>query len=486
MSTFGNVLSSARTAIATTQAAMQTVSHNIANAQTEGYSRQRVELASAWPLILPFGSLGVGVEITDVTRMRDSLLDASFRRETTTAEAYGMRQDLLSEIEGILNEPSDSGLSAAMDAFWNSWSDLSNNPGNPVMQGVVRQRGAEVTHMFTSYASRLDELVNRTRDRLGQTVNEVNTLASQLAKLNEQVVAAEASGNQAPDLRDKRDLIADQLAKLGVARAEYQGDGSLNVYIGGVAIVGGNVAHALELRGGTTVQIARVGDPEALNGVTGPLAAMTDFINSDAPGIRAKLDELARGLVNGVNEYHASGWTAAGDALGNSNWNPLSGPTGSRVNFFDAAGTTAATMQLSAEVLADAAVIASGDVQNAPGNNAIALAIAALRDDSGMDALRTRMGAAFATQIGFAPGITYGEHYTQTVADLGVQTSDAASQHDVYSTLAASADHRRTSVAGVSIDEELTKLMQFQQGYVAATRVVSAVQSMMDSLVQMV
>ncbi|MFN8582730.1 MAG: flagellar hook-associated protein FlgK [Gemmatimonadaceae bacterium] len=463
MSTFGNILSVARTAISAQQAAMQVISHNIANAQTDGYSRQRVEMQPNYPLVLPFGSLGTGVSISDVTRGRDALLDGSFRRDTAATEGYGMQHDLLGEIESILHEPSDGALASSLDAFWNAWSDLSNNPGNPVQQNVVRQRGSQLAYMFNNYTTRLNELVSRTRDRLTQAVGEVNSLASRIATLNGEINAAESRGNQAPDLRDARDKLADEMAKLGVSRAEPQADGTLSIYIGGMAIVSGNQAQTVEIRGGSTVALAIVGDADTLQNVSGPLGSMVDFINTDAAGVQSRLDDLARGLVNGVNEYHAAGWTAAGDALGNANWNPANGPTGSRVNFFDAASLTAGTIRLSDEVLADASVIASGDVQNSPGLNNIAIAIGTLRDDTGMDALRTRMGANFATQIGFAAGTTYADHYQQTVSDLGVQVADADRQHTVFDTLATQSDHRRTAVSGVSIDEELTRLMQYQQ-----------------------
>jgi flagellar hook-associated protein 1 FlgK len=213
---------------------------------------------------------------------------------------------------------------------------------------------------------------------------------------------------------------------------------------------------------------------------------MMDFINTDVPALRTRLDSFARGLVNGVNEYHASGWTAAGDALGNANWNPLNGPTGSRVNFFDASFTTAGTIRLSSEVTTSASVIASGDVQNAPGNNTLALAIGALRDDAGMAALQARMGANFATQIGFGASESYTDHYTLTITDLGVQGADAKSQFAVYDTLATQAENRRSSVAGVSIDEELTLMLRHQQAYTAATRLVTVADEMAQSILNMV
>jgi flagellar hook-associated protein 1 FlgK len=216
------------------------------------------------------------------------------------------------------------------------------------------------------------------------------------------------------------------------------------------------------------------------------MAALMDFVNVDVTGFRGQLDALARAIVHGVNEYHASGWTAAGDALGGANWDPLLPPTGSRVDFFDAAGVTATSIQLSAAVRADVNVIAAGDVQNAPGNSAVALALSALRDSSGMAALETRLGAAFATQIGFATGVSYGDHYRSAVADVGLGTAQARQAESVHGVLAANAEQRRLNTSGVSLDEELTKMMQYQQAFVAATRVINAVDEMADALLSMV
>jgi flagellar hook-associated protein 1 FlgK len=156
------------------------------------------------------------------------------------------------------------------------------------------------------------------------------------------------------------------------------------------------------------------------------------------------------------------------------------------VAFFDPAWTTGGSIRLSAAVIADVNVIAAGDVQNATGNNNTALGLAALRDDNGMDALRTRMGANFATQIGFAAGTTYMEHHATTIADLGVNVADADHQYEVYNTLTRQADGRRASVSGVSIDEELTLMMRHQQAYAAATRIVNAADEMAQALLSMV
>lgn len=487
MSTIGSIFSVARTAIAANQAAMQVASHNIANAETEGYSRQRAEFSTRTPLALTFGSLGTGVDVTDIVRARDTVLDTNYRREAADASGFGLRADLLSRLESVLREPSDTGLSATLDQFWNAWSDLAANPTSTSARSVLRQRGDAVASQFRAFSGQLDELGANARTQLQQSVQQINGQLSAVADLNGRITAAESAGNQAPDLRDARDKLLDSLALLGVSRAEGQSDGTVSVYLGNRALVSGTAVKALEVRGGvSSVSIAVVGDAEPSLGATGSMAALMDFVNQDLGTFRAELDAMARAVVNGVNEYHASGWTAAGDLLGGSNWNPLTPPTGSRVNFFNAAGTTAATMTLSAEVAADVNVIAAGDVQNAPGNTTVANALAALRDAQGMADLATRMGASFATQVGLAPGVSYAESYRQSVADVGISAQRASRSHDVHATLASSTDQRRLSISGVSLDEELTKLMQFQQAYVAATRVIQTVDEMTDALLAMV
>ncbi len=486
MPSIGSLLSVAKSAIAAHQVAMQTVAQNVANAEVEGYSRQRAELVPSLPTRFPGYSVGTGVSIDGVIRMRDQLLDASYRREVGGRESYSMRMDLLAEIEGVLGEPSETGLANTLDQFWNSWNDLANNPGNASAQGVVRQRGQQVAYTLNTYATRLDDLANRTRGRLSGMVSELNTIAQQVASVNRSVTSAEVGGVMSPDLRDTRDRLADQLSKMAGVRVEMQKDGTMGVYLGTMMLVDRGSARQLEVQSGTTLTVGFVGDPDPIMGVSGEIGELMNFLNTDIPAVRSRLDSLARGLVNGVNEYHAAGWTAAGDALGGSVWPPALGPTGSRVNFFDPAFTGAGTMRLSAEVTANAAVIASGDVQNAPGNNTIALALGALRDDAGMAALQARMGAAFATQVGFTTGENFNDHYQVTVTNVGVQAADARNQFEVYDTLTTQAENRRQSVAGVSIDEELALMLRHQQAYSAATRLIRVADEMAQALLGMV
>ena len=487
MSSFGSILSIARTAIAAHQTAVQVVSQNIANAETEGYSRQRPDLVARNPQRFGYGSIGTGVEVQNVVRLRNTLLDASYRNESAHAESYALRRDVLSRIEAIFGEPSEQALSGALDRFWSSWSDLANNPGSPSAQAVVRQRGTDLAATLNGFASRLNEVEASTRAQLSSSVDEVNRLTVQLAALNTQITTAEVDGHQAPDLRDARDRIADQLVKVAGGRVVPQSNGTLAFLIGGTSIVDNANARPVEIRAAVPPTLGLVGSNDPFPQLDGAFGSAVTLLSKDIPEIRAKLDTLARGLVNGVNYLHQSGWTAAGDALGGANWNPLTPPTGSRVNFFNPANTTAGSIAISAEVSANAGVVAAGTTQNAPGDNSLALALGALRDGSGIAALQTAMGAAtFASQVGLTGGATFNDSFRDTVTNVGMSVRAAEDSAEVHQTLASQAEMRRSSVSGVSVDEELTLLLRHQQAFQAASRLVRTADELAQTLIEMV
>jgi flagellar hook-associated protein 1 FlgK len=138
------LLSIARTALLTHQSALQTISQNIANAETPGYSRQEALLVANTPVAMPYGSMGTGVHVETIIRKRDLLLDDSFRSANSLAGNAEMRRSLMSQVEGVFGEPSDEGMSSALDAFWNSWSDLSSSPSSLSARSVVQQRGRQL------------------------------------------------------------------------------------------------------------------------------------------------------------------------------------------------------------------------------------------------------------------------------------------------------------------------------------------------------
>ncbi|HEY0970381.1 MAG TPA: flagellar hook-associated protein FlgK [Gemmatimonadales bacterium] len=467
MSSFGGILSIARLAISAHQTAIQVTSHNIANAETPGYSRQRVSLQENYPALDPAaGLLGTGVLVTDVGQIRDTLLDGSFRRESTSAAGFGLRRDLLGQVEGIFREPTNDGLAATLDQFWNAWSDLANSPLNDTTRSVVRQRGQQVATALNGYDRRLTEISEDTKLRLDSSLGQLNEYSRQVAELNRQIVSFEVGGGTAGDLRDARNRVLDEMSKLVPVDTIARRDGSIAVTLHGQSLVDGSHHKPLEHRmNGAVVEIAFTGSKDALRIQGGELGAMLTVLNDDVPAARGRLDDLAKGIVEAVNGVHVKGWSPAEEPSGTPRPDPWDG---SLVHFFDPGNVTAADISLSVKVQSSERYVAAGNVFDGPADNSIALDLAALRD-------RSAIGDA-----------TLATHFRDTVTGIAMSAASAGSSASVHETMAAQADVRRQSVSGVSTDEELLALMRHQQAYVAATRVVTAVDEMMQSLLQMV
>lgn len=471
-----SVLGTARLALQAQEIAMQTAAHNIANASVDGYTRQVANFKPNLPLYTTQGAIGTGVLVSNVSRVRDQALDVNYRTQSSKASGYGVKRDSLQAISSMFGEPSDTGLSNALDSFWSSWSDLANNPTSTAAKSVVQQRGSQVASTLNGFSTQLDTMAANTSSAIGSQISAVNKYASNIADLNRQIVAAEAGGQTAGDLRDQRDLAIDAISQVVPVTVIEAPSGSSTVYIGGSALVDGVSAKQLSSsvsNGVTSLQVGGTGYKSATPG--GALGANLDAVNTDIPGVRQQLDTLAAGIVSTVNSIHKTGWSAAGDALGNGNWSGSS-PTGSNVNFFDPTKLTAASMSLSAEVKASAAVIAAGDAQNATGNANVANKLAALRTDTTSIA---QFGASGQTT-------SLNGYFADVVTRVGVSASDAVSSATTYETLTTNAETRRQSLSGVSTDDELVSMTKFQQAYAAAAKVITAASQMSQELIDMV
>ncbi len=475
MSSIGSILSIARTAMQAHQIAIQTASQNIANADVEGYSAQRVAFGANDPQSFTYGTIGTGVVVQGITRARDVLLDDQFRRASSSASASDTARDLTGRIEAVLGEPSATGLSNAMDMFWNSWSDLSADPASLSARGVVQQRGSELAGTFNRFAGRLDEVSSAARNRLTADVGQINELARQLGELNPAIVADESGRGTANDLRDTRDRLLDRLARLGETQVIERLNGSVGVYFAGRLLVDGADAKRLTVVGATSLSIRFEGESSDVSGVGGTIGAALDAINTSIPAVLASLDSLAGTIVREVNAIHASGrvYTTAspsGTSAGN-----FFAQTGDETS--GDSGQTARGMTLSSTLAALDQVASSAGTATGPGNNAVAAGIAGLRNSS-LDFFNASGTSILATT-------SLGTFYRDTVARVGLASGQAASAATVHETLASQADVRRQSVSGVATDEELVGLIKHQQAYSAAARLVKVVDEMTQTLVDL-
>jgi flagellar hook-associated protein 1 FlgK len=465
MSSFGGILSIARSGLLASQQGVTVASNNITNAQTPGYSRQRVVFRTGEPVQLPFGSFGTGVFTEDVQRMRNVLLDDTWRQDTAAASRNETMRDTLQQIERVWGEPSDTGLAAGLEQFWNAWSDLAAAPTSGAARAVVRQRGQQVGQQLNTFATRLDEMGLQQRTRLDETVSRVNALAREIGAINTRIVAAESAGPQSPELRDQRDLKVDELAALVGATAIEAADGSVNVQLGGDTLVDGAEVKQLRLgapigqpdRMGVLLVGDGVGPAETLSVIGGRLGAQLDDFNETIPNAMTAIDAIAAALVTEVNAIHGTGFvgaTAAGD-------------------FFDTTGPTALTargIRLDAAIVADPGNIAAADAANEAGNNGVAIRLGQLRS--------TAVPVGPTTQ-------SIGAAWRGTVTGTAIAANAADAASTAARALADQTDARRESVKGVSIDEEMVNLMKFQQSYAAAARLISVVDEMSQTLINL-
>ncbi len=441
----------AQSALAAQEAAMQVTGQNIANAQTPGYSRETVALSASTPQYTPNGAFGTGVTIETVTRNRNTLLDQQYRAQSAPSAGYQERSTLLGQIQNVYGEPSTTGLANTMDNFFNSWSELASNPDDPSAKAVVQQSGAQLASTFNSYATQLSNLAQSTQTGISDSLTQVNSIASQIATMNSQIVAAGSAGASPNDLMDQRDNLLDQLSQMVAITVSTSKDGSDQVNVGGIELVNNSASKSLSLGNGIPLSIT-TSTGDTISSPGGQIGAMLTVANVDLPNARNGLDTLASSIITDVNNAHAAGWSP---------------PAGAGVDFFDAspANATAQNMQLSATVAADPSTIATGSTANAAGDNSVALAIAGLQNFSPT-----------------APGNSFSGAYSTLVTAVANAKNSSDSSSTVYQTLQQQADAQRQSVSGVNTDEELTQMISQQQAYVAAAKLIETIQAMSTAL----
>jgi flagellar hook-associated protein 1 len=411
------------------QQALDVTGSNIANANTEGYSRETVVLQPNPPLAIPAISartgegaqLGTGVNVSNITRIRNTYLDAQLRTQNSALSAATMQSEELQQAQSAFNEPSSSGLASQLSAFWTAWNSLASSPTSEAAKEAVVATGQQLTTTLNELTAQLSTVAAQATEQyesLTGPSGEVAGDAQQIAQLNGQIKLAEESGQQPNNMLDRRDLLLDKLSTLAQVTVTEQPDHTDTVTFGDAA---------KPLVEGTTVNWPQAlteasgGQLGALLNLTGPAGALASY--------QTALDNVAETLAGSVNALQ---------------------PT---TPFF--AGTTAATLAVAAT---SAQVQASATA--APGGNEVAQAVAALR--------------------GGAAEQAYSALVEQAGSDLRTAKGEAA---NLQTTVTAINDQRQ-GVSGVSLDEEMTELISFQRGYQASARTLAAMDEMLETLIE--
>ena len=438
------------------QQGLETTSHNIANANTPGYSRQEALMAATRPYTVPTlggypsaGQVGTGVEVILMQRYRDAFMDLQVRLETQGLNLAIAERETLRQIEMVLPEPSDTGLSKLLERFWNAWSDLSNEPQELAFRSVVRQQASNLCSALNNAYQQLDDLQHNLDRQIGLKVQEINKIGEQIAALNMEIQKVQITGNRPNDLIDQRDVLLDRLAVLTDMSYRESENGVVSVYIGGTALVFD--FNAYQLVAGLDGEIRWAADPPGAPSVTISGGELGGILRGKDAVMAKKdeLDQLANALREAVNSVHRQGV-----GLNNS--------TG--IAFF--VGHGAYDIALSDEILADLENIAAANSTDSPGDGSCATAIAALRSE---------------TLAGL--GATAGEFHSALIAQLGADTKALDDMATNLDALVQHLERQRDTVSGVSLDEEAANLIRYERAYQAAARVMTAMDEMLDRLI---
>jgi flagellar hook-associated protein 1 FlgK len=460
-----------RRALHAQQAGLNVTSHNVANANTPGFSRRQVNLEHV--VSGANGSVGVGADAASITRARDVFVDAQARVQQQVLGYWESLESKMSALEAVFTEPagagasetgtvfseaSGMGLSGSLSRFWNAWQDLANSPESGSARAVVRQEGEYLSASLRQYSAQLQESRTQLDQEVRDAVDEVNGILDQLGEINAQIPRARASANGAADLEDQRDLLVDKLSALVDASVTEQENGQITVLLGGHSLVERNGVVHLQVRqlagdGLATSQIVYGDDhtPAAIG--EGSLRGLVEVRDGVIPGLKGRLDELAAGMVTEINRTHRAGYGRDGS-------------TG--IDFFDPEKTSASNITLDQAVIDDLNnIAASGD--GSPGDNGSALALAGLRDQ------RLLAGGTE----------TIDEFYTGMLGEVGARSKEAQTMAENHRLFAQQIENRRQSVQGVSLNDEAAQLVLFQRAYQAAARTVSVVDDMLEVLINM-
>jgi len=429
---------------------MRVTGQNISNVNAPGNSRQRLELKNT------LYSGANSIQIHTARRIRDGFIDQRIRSENQSLGNWKMQAFLYGNIEEVFLEPSENNLSNIMSEFWGNWEDLANNPENKSSRVAVIHSGKALATTLKQINSKLRDIRSMTDDYIKDRVSQINNIASKVADINSRIVAIEASGEEASEIRDNRDILIDQISKMIDLNVIENENGQKTLLIGGRAIVDGKRLMPLEIQQSPDdkMLVSNViwsNDKTNVRITNGEIVGLVTIRDEVIPNILVDLDQLASTIIKEVNSIHKTGFG-------------FDGSTG--LSFFT--GTDSYNIGVNNEIVSDINKIATSQSSEA-GDNRIALAIAKLANRN------------------VAPGDTdMGTFYSNIINNLGNKSRSANIMHDNSSMFVKYMEEQRESISGVSLDEEMANLIESQRAYESAAKYISIVDKLIGILIDIV
>ncbi len=462
---------------------METTGHNVANANTEGYTRQRVDITTGVPVVKDGLTQGTGARVAGIRRLTDGFIEKKLNLVTTEDNYNELLADKLGQLEKVFGDIDGESFNKVLTRFFNSFSELAGNPEDEAIRSYVRENAAMVSRDFTRMNESLLGISREMDTHIGMQVEDVNEITKQIASLNKKIQIMMATGGNANDLMDQREMAVRNLSKYFKISTYEDNRHNYNVNLDGAGtLVSGGIYQKLQVgpyktKDGTISEDLglyfqnRPSLPITAKIKTGSLGAAITTKNDVIGSVRNKLDNIAYGLVNVVNSIHQKGYVNRQISSGPEETPPLKdnyGPT-TGINFFKDVGEmkgSSSRIELSDEVKADLSNISTGLLPNLPGDNRVALAISKVPHQKLLNDGKT----------------TLEEEYLKSIADVGLASGKAQLNYEQSQGILAQIKSLKERVSGVSLDEEATNLMRYQNAYKASAKVLKESEGMMNAV----
>ncbi|MDN4606791.1 flagellar hook-associated protein FlgK [Sporosarcina highlanderae] len=468
------------------QSGLYTTGQNISNANTLGYTRQRVNMQATQGLTSSPGLLGTGVEASSIQRIRDSFVDNQFRQESNKLGYWESRSNAIAQMEDIIGEPSEYGLQKSLSEFWSSLQTLATSPSSSGARAIVIQRGQDVAESFNHLHSSLTEAQTNIGKEISFSTDRINSLLEDVARLNGQISGMESAGYLPNELYDQRDILLDELSTYLPIETKYEKTSG-----GTSAIAEGTVTVSLKMNDGVRVELVKGKEygelainptelqasdgNQLIQGIIIKAVDKTDPVNydhsafadsgklkslinsygtSDGNGLYPKmiddLNKMAEALANEFNRIHGEGID-------------LDGNEGDIFFVWTSEGTLLVNQDLIDDPRKLAASSSADEIANADNAKALLAIQTSPLDDLNKSTIQN-----------FFSGI---------IGKLGVNGQQAERNAFNTASLQGAAANRRDSISAVSLDEEMTDMIRFQQAYNASARMITVIDETLDKII---
>ena len=477
------------------QTALATISHNLSNVNTTGYSRQRVNTSE---LVSADSVVGSGTTTESVTRLRSSMLDQTYRSENADLSYYEAKNETLTAAEELLGDFSTTtsddsaeamGVQLAMEDFFASWEELAKDLSSTSAQDTVLETATSLVDLLSELDSQMQQLQTACADKVYESVDTINDLAAQVATLNGQISLVEAKGYSANELEDQRDALVDEMTNLTDLAVNVQTDGTYEILIGGVYLVSGTQTQTLVATGDGTsnapLTVAWAETGKTVEFSSGSILALIEDADQNAvqtiaesdlpydfdPSSASTIGELRQGLnalittiAYSVNDLFSSGTT-------------LDGTTASDVLFFVNGDTDAETGMNISNIIVNTALSADSSL--------VAVSATGEASDGGIAAAIAELqNSELLATDGLSKSVD--DYYTAVVSWLATESETIDGLVTTQDSLVTQTDTDRLAISSVSMEEELTKMITYQSAYSASAKYLSLVDGLVSDIISLI